>query len=244
MPAYLRVAESLRSDITSGELGEGSQLPSLAEIALRFGVGRGVAERAVGQLRAEGLVVTRQGGGSFVRKYATIRRVSPDRLLRSVWDVGQAIQDQDLESREPSVAVEIGEVAAPDWVAEPMGINPGELVGYRERAFVVDGRRVQLATSYEPVDLARGTAFMHTDTGPGGVYRLLSMQGLPPTNFVESIEARVPTQYELERLDFSHRAAIVFQITRQAWHKGRCVEVNRMVLDAAVYELVYKFDAE
>jgi GntR family transcriptional regulator len=38
--------------------------------------------------------------------------------------------------------------------------------------------------------------------------------------------------------------ALVVEITRYAYtDAGRCVEVNRMVLDATAYELEYHFDA-
>jgi len=38
--------------------------------------------------------------------------------------------------------------------------------------------------------------------------------------------------------------ALVIEITRCAYAQaGRCVEVNRMVLDATAYELEYNFEA-
>ena len=56
----------LASDITSGRLAPGSRLPTEQELIAATGVSRTVVREAVAALRADGLVVTRQGVGAFV----------------------------------------------------------------------------------------------------------------------------------------------------------------------------------
>jgi GntR family transcriptional regulator, transcriptional repressor for pyruvate dehydrogenase complex len=56
----------LTEDITSGKLSAGSRLPTEQEMIKATGVSRTVVREAVAALRAEGLVVTRQGVGAFV----------------------------------------------------------------------------------------------------------------------------------------------------------------------------------
>src|ERR1700732_3136525 len=58
--------ERLIAQITSGELAPGAQLPTEQELIAATGVSRTVVREAVAALRAEGLVVTRQGAGAFV----------------------------------------------------------------------------------------------------------------------------------------------------------------------------------
>ncbi len=58
--------ERLTSDITAGNLAPGSRLPTEQEMIATTGVSRTVVREAVAALRAEGLVVTRQGVGAFV----------------------------------------------------------------------------------------------------------------------------------------------------------------------------------
>jgi GntR family transcriptional repressor for pyruvate dehydrogenase complex len=60
----------LTADITSGKLPPGSQLPTEQEMIVATGVSRTVVREAVAALRAEGLVVTRQGVGAFVPENA------------------------------------------------------------------------------------------------------------------------------------------------------------------------------
>jgi DNA-binding FadR family transcriptional regulator len=56
----------LAADITGGKLAPGSRLPTEQEMIAATGVSRTVVREAVAHLRAEGLVITRQGVGAFV----------------------------------------------------------------------------------------------------------------------------------------------------------------------------------
>ena len=79
----------LTADITSGKIPPGSQLPTEQELIAAAGVSRTVVREAVAALRAEGLVVTRQGVGAFVPANARRPfRVELDQLssLRDVLD--------------------------------------------------------------------------------------------------------------------------------------------------------------
>lgn len=60
------VFEELMARIRSGDLGPGAQLPTEADLCKAFGVSRTVVREAVARLRAEGLVIPRQGKGVFV----------------------------------------------------------------------------------------------------------------------------------------------------------------------------------
>ena len=61
-----RVVAGLKGKILAGDLPPGHKLPSEAELIGEYGVSRTVIREAVSRLRAEGLVETFQGRGSFV----------------------------------------------------------------------------------------------------------------------------------------------------------------------------------
>lgn len=61
-----RVVAGLKEQILSGRLSPGARLPSESELVEEFSVSRTVVREAVTRLRAEGLVETFQGRGSFV----------------------------------------------------------------------------------------------------------------------------------------------------------------------------------
>jgi len=61
-----RVVTGLKARILDGSLEPGAKLPSETELIGEYGVSRTVVREAVTRLRAEGLVETFQGRGSFV----------------------------------------------------------------------------------------------------------------------------------------------------------------------------------
>src|SRR5487761_993812 len=67
-PPYQQVATALRAAILTRKLAPGDKLPSGNELAQRYGVARMTVQQAIRVLRDEGLVVSRQGSGVFVRE--------------------------------------------------------------------------------------------------------------------------------------------------------------------------------
>lgn len=65
-PAYLQLARILREMITSGQIAPRQPMPSIKSITQQYGVAKGTAEKALGVLRNEGLVVTVPGRGIYV----------------------------------------------------------------------------------------------------------------------------------------------------------------------------------
>ncbi|WP_164520294.1 GntR family transcriptional regulator [Specibacter cremeus] len=65
-PLYRQIAERLYSEIASGRLAPGAALGSEADLQEQFGVSRVTLRQAVGLLVEQGLVVRKQGKGTFV----------------------------------------------------------------------------------------------------------------------------------------------------------------------------------
>jgi DNA-binding transcriptional regulator YhcF (GntR family) len=65
--ASQQIADRIRAAILTGKLAPGDKLPSQPDLAARYGVARETVKRALDPLRAERLIVSRQGSGAFVR---------------------------------------------------------------------------------------------------------------------------------------------------------------------------------
>ena len=65
-PMYRRIADDLRAQIESGELGRGGQLPTELELRDRYDASRNTIRDAIKWLINRGLVETRPGQGTFV----------------------------------------------------------------------------------------------------------------------------------------------------------------------------------
>lgn len=70
-----QVYEEILGHIVGGKYAEGGRLPAESELALAYAVSRPVVREALSRLRADGIVVSRHGSGSYVR-----RRPAPDFL--------------------------------------------------------------------------------------------------------------------------------------------------------------------
>lgn len=64
---YERVLTDLRRLIASGEYAADEQLPPRIELASRYGVSHMTVQRAIDQLKDEGLLYSRPGLGVFVK---------------------------------------------------------------------------------------------------------------------------------------------------------------------------------
>ena len=73
VPAYLRFADVLRDQIELGIYGPGEQFPTEGALAHTYGLGRDIVRQALSVLRAEGLVSTRRGLPSIVRRRVATR---------------------------------------------------------------------------------------------------------------------------------------------------------------------------
>jgi GntR family transcriptional repressor for pyruvate dehydrogenase complex len=70
MPTKLadRLYEEILSAIVGGKLPEGHKLPSETELASAFGVSRPIVREALSRLRADSVVISRRGSGSYVQR--------------------------------------------------------------------------------------------------------------------------------------------------------------------------------
>ena len=66
LPAFAQIAELISAEIRRGRLRAGDRLPGTRPLAEQLGVGRNTVLAAYGELAAEGWIVTRAAGGSFV----------------------------------------------------------------------------------------------------------------------------------------------------------------------------------
>lgn len=67
-PPYQQVANSLRAAILTRKFAPGEKLPSGPDLSKHYGVARMTIQQAIRILRDEGLIISRQGSGVFVRE--------------------------------------------------------------------------------------------------------------------------------------------------------------------------------
>ncbi|MFC7469755.1 UTRA domain-containing protein [Actinomadura keratinilytica] len=113
----------------------------------------------------------------------------------------------------------------------------------RRRRYLLDGRPVEFATSYLPLDIARGTQIAEPNPGPGGIYARLEELGHQLDHFEEEIRARMPSPSEVKTLQLASGVPVIHLIRTAFDTAGRAVEVCDTVMAADAYVLSYQLPA-
>ncbi|MEM9302675.1 MAG: GntR family transcriptional regulator [Pseudomonadota bacterium] len=113
-PMYLQIIEQIKLRIAVGDWEPGYRLPSIRELAVATRVSVITVKRAYQELEAEGLILTRQGKGSFVAQVEAIgqrlKEEPLDQHLREAIKVARSlgISDEELRERLESLLAEEG----------------------------------------------------------------------------------------------------------------------------------------
>jgi GntR family transcriptional regulator len=245
-PVFRQISDHLRDLISSGRLEPGELLPSESQLVEHYGVTRTTARQALAVLKAEGLVVAEHGKGSYVRPRPKVRRLGSDRFARRHREAGKAafVAEVEAAGAAPSVdRIAITEERPTPDVAGRLGLRSNQKVVVRRRRYLIDGHPVELATSYIPASLARGTAMTEPNTGPGGIYARLEETGHRLDHFDEQVRARMPLPEEAQALHLASGVP-VFHLVRTAYDTdGQAVEVCDTVMSSDVYQLDYELPA-
>lgn len=103
-PLYFQIEVQLRALILSGQLAEGTLLPSIRELAGDLNCSVITIRRVYQDLENEGLLRTKQGTGTFVAKVGTddrerYRRDAVVEAFRAAVEAGVRVQCTDDEMR-------------------------------------------------------------------------------------------------------------------------------------------------
>jgi GntR family transcriptional regulator len=244
-PLYKQIADHLRTSIKAGEYTR--RLPGEGTLAATFGVTKMTARQAVEVLKAEGLVRAERGRGVFIQETPTVRRLSRSRQSTRFRETGKGAYDAEIRALglEPTVELaEIGPIVCPEPIVPLLGLRRGQRVLIRRRRMYADGQPMQLATSYVPWSLARGTRMTEPDTGPGGLYSRLAEAGHKPEQFTEEVATRLATTDEARFLGVSQPAPVFFIIRTAVNGNGMPVEVCEHIMAGDRWRLFYEWPAD
>ncbi|MFC0040425.1 GntR family transcriptional regulator [Actinomadura rayongensis] len=240
----VRIADDLRAQISSGELRPGDRLPGLPELADHYDVSLVTVRLALGRLRQEGLVTSRQGKGNFVRERPTTRRYGIERYSRSVW-AGQepkALLDAEGGKQDKTVQqdTETATVPAPDFVADRLpGVAAGDQVHVRRRITRLDGTINQAVDSYFTLETGEKSSALVAGEGKGGhIARINAVS--PVLDVQEEIQARMPTGPEAARLEIPDGTPVV-EVFRTYHTAEGPLDVTHFVIRADMVTFDYRF---
>ena len=244
---YERIVDELRAEILAGRRAAGERLPSEHELADLYGTSRPTVRRAVARLKAEGLVVTSQGRGAFVRPKPHVRLLITGSNYRKHRALGlpgfnaQALEQGQVPEQR---LLEVATVSAPAEVGIRLGIEDGSPVVVRRRVFLADGEPVALCDSYYPVDLADGTPIAKDRRIRGGVHALIEDPSGPIrrriARSIDDLVSRMPTPQEAASLRLPQGVPVTRVLRTVFDREDRPVEVQETIAAADRHEFRYE----
>jgi GntR family transcriptional regulator len=232
LPLYHQVAGVLRQRIEDGIYPVGGKLLSEDELAAEFEVSRATIRQAVGELVMEGLVVRRQGRGTYVE--ARDKHVLQQRFRGSLGDLIN--ESQRAKTRNVDVA---HDVAIPLHIAEALQLDSpqGTIV---KRTRTMDGQPFALTITYLPPDLGKTIT-------PAGLRRkalmeLLMDTGISLSSASQSIRAQLADLDVGSQIDVELGAAVLFVQRIVHDTTGRPVEYVRSWYRGDRYEYAVTLD--
>lgn len=233
-PRYREIADQLRHRIQAGAIPPGALLPAESALTAEFHVSRGTVRQAIDALRAEALVITEHGRGTYARPQLPIRRLGPDRYRLPARPGAETAATTDYSPDRANNAVQVDadyrEVPATAELAELFQTEAGTMLLERRLLVREHGIPQELTTSYYPLHLVAGTpvADPNHEPWPGGHLAQLAYLGIIVTGVREIIRARMPTTSEAQALQLPAGIPIL-TITRRTYAQDRIVEVARDV---------------
>ena len=143
IPLYSQLVSIVKRNISAGTLVPGDLLPSEAELCKTFDISRSTVRQAIGALESEGLVVRKQGRGTFVAEPKVRRRTE------NVYSFTSEISSMGMTPS--STLIEYQIISPTPDIVEMLELSGPDTKVYRfTRIRNVNGEPLILETSFYP----------------------------------------------------------------------------------------------
>ncbi len=148
-PLAAQVEHILRKRLREGVYPPGARMPSESDLAAEFGVSRATVRTVLAKLAAHGLILRRQGDGTYVNE----RLSESSAHFGNLWDFNCLIESSGFA---PTIRLLKREVrAADEEEARALALRPGAGLLFLQRLFLADDKPVILADNVFPLTLFR-----------------------------------------------------------------------------------------
>ncbi len=247
---YERIADDLRNKLHNGELSAGDRLDSETTMADRYRVSLPTLRAALSTLKAEGLLESRHGKGTFVRApRQRIRRTTEryqwekDRARATIevrGGTGASEQDTGLTMGDLEFFAQYDKIPASQDLASEFAVPVGTTLLHRVYRTNPHGQPpLSLIDSYLVYDVvAANPELLSADNEPwpGGTQSQLFTIGIELDCITDEVTARAPLAHESELLNIGPGVAVLVIRKKSVDINGRLVELSDVVLpgDATV----------
>jgi GntR family transcriptional regulator len=226
-PRYVQLCRRLQDAIAQGVLVANASLPPEREITAITGLSRVTVRKALQDLAGRGVIVQRQGSGSFVREPAA----RAEQVLLEVTSFDGEGADRATDTG--STWLERGIMRASGREVEALGLHPGASVARICRLRFAEGRPLALERASLPLRILPDP--LKVD---GSLYDVLARDGHRPVRAVQRFCALNLGGEEAELLKVP-RGSAALSIERTSYlESSEVVEFTRLIYRGDAYDFV------
>jgi GntR family transcriptional regulator len=227
-PLYLQLARSLREHISKGGIAPGSALPSERDLSEMAGMSRVTVRKGIEQLIDEGVLVRKQGSGTFVAR----RIEAPGAKLSSFSD------DTRSRGEDPGVVWIYKSYAQPtEEEAAALNVSPTARVARLGRVRLAGGEPLAIEHAVIPA-----TFMPDLESLGDSLYEALEKHGYRPVSGTQRVRASLATPTEAGILSVEQNSEVLRIERKTRIPDGRIVEFTRSVYRGDRYEFVTELD--
>lgn len=140
IPLYKQLKEELKNSIKKGILIRGKKIPSETELSEIYKVSRITIRKAIEELVKEGLLLKKQGKGTFVQQ---------NKIQRKINNLLSFTKSCEINGMTPSSIVTKKKILAPtEEQIKEMGLKKNEKILYIQRIRLADGFPIMCENNY------------------------------------------------------------------------------------------------
>jgi GntR family transcriptional regulator len=147
-PLYVQLKQQLLEDIRGGRFVPGEPIPPETQLTEEYSVSRATVRQAIAELVNEGVLVRKQGKGTFVNKPKI------ETNLQHLYSFSQSIRDKGLQPASQIIEFEV--VLPKPEVAAALNIEEGKLVYKIVLLRYADQEVIMVETTYLPYEMFDG----------------------------------------------------------------------------------------
>lgn len=202
LPLYVQIAEALLEQIESGEFAPGDRLPTERALSERLSVNRMTVRNALHVLEMQGLIIRRQGAGTYVAEPKIEREAS------QLISFTREMQRRGLKPGGKVIALE--QRPAEASVASQLGIAPSAMVYYLIRLRLINQEPVLLERNNIPLE--RFPRLERHDLESRSLYEVMQEEyGVVVQRARQSLEPVLANEFEAELLMIEPGAALMLE---------------------------------
>lgn len=223
-PLYQQIRQAIVASLQAGEWKPRDIIPSEIELARRYQVSQGTVRKAIDELVADGLLLRRQGKGTFVASHD--EQQVRYRFLRL-----QSDRPELSETRQPQRnIVECRRLRAPADLARVLHLNTGDTLLLIRRVLSFAGIPTVLEEIWLPALQFRGLTAERLRDYPDPTYVLFEKEyGVRMVRAEEKLRAVLPNAEQAELLQCDTSTPLL-QIERTSYtFNDQPVEIRRVL---------------